>query len=662
MRRWLLLIGLLLLSAVSVFAQTPYKGSYDILRRAEASKYNFENHGVVLFDSSHSYNVTHYNLRIDLNEESDNIRKSHVTVEAIANANLDSIDLHMVSMTVDSTKFNTNTAISRRRSGKLWVMTPQLAQGQAFTIDIFYHGFPSKGLFFTTTRHGDDHTYSSVEPSDSRYWWPCYDEPWDKATSDVYCTVGSGRTVVSNGNLVEVINEGSGRYTWHWHTDHQISTYLISIAVADYAIITDHAYVGDDTVPIKYYAYHQDSTIAAYDLGNTPDMVEFYSSRFINYGFADEKYAVVQSSIFNGWGAMEHQTCTTYGDELIDGQRSYEWIDAHELAHMWFGDLVTCGDWRNIWLNESFATYLDALYTEHKYGYSAFQQRRVEFFQSYSQEDQGFRYAIYNPPADYLFGSVEYEKGALVIHMLRRLLGDQNFFAALTNYLNDYHYGNGSTAELQQHFEVYYGNLDWFFNEWVYQAGHPVYRWTWWSQQIGQEYELNIGVRQIQTNAPSVFTMPITFKVHFASGADSTFQLWNNQQDQGFTIMSSRRPTNVYFDPENDLLKVADFYTGIDPQVQAPNTFNLNQNYPNPFNPSTKISFSTNQDGLVSLSVFDIRGALVKTLANGIYSAGNHQIIWDGTDDTGANVASGMYLYQLRSAEGMTTRKMSLIR
>jgi aminopeptidase N len=659
----LCVLGVLLICAITAGAQQmPYQGSYELLRKAEAGNYRVEANMAALLDSTHSYDVTFYLLRLDLNETSDNIRKAQTTIQGIARANLDSVELDFISLTVDSAKYNGTATVFHRQSGKLRVMTPQLGQNQPFSIDIFYHGFPARGLFFTTTRYGDDHTYTSTEPSDARYWFPCFDEPWDKADScEIFCTTGTGRTAVANGRLIEVINEGGGRFTYHWKESHPISTYLMSISVAAYAVINDFAHVGNDTIAVQYYAYHQDSADVAYDLGNTPDMIEFYSGRIVPYAFANEKYAVVQSSIFNGWGAMENQTNTTYGDNLINGNRTYEWIDAHELAHMWFGDMVTCGDWRNIWLNESFATYFDALYTEYKYGYAAFQQRRVEFFGSYSYEDQQIRYAIYDPPADYLFGSVEYEKGALVLHMLRRLLGDQNFFAALVNYANDYRYGNATTEELKAHMEVYYGDLDWFFNEWVYQAGHPEYHWSWWTGAQGPGYALNIMIHQIQSNAP-IFTMPITFKAHFSTGADTTVVVWDSLPNQGFTVQLNRRPTQVYFDPENDILKTTDQYTGINTEQPLPGVFELEQNYPNPFNAQTQISFSLAATENVQLFIYDLGGRIVRKLINSELEAGNHRVIWDGKDNLGRESASGVYFYRLTSSEQALTKRMVLLR
>lgn len=663
MKKTLLIgIALIFMYGASFSQQTPYRGNYEMLRKAEAGSYSINDPQLALLDSTHSYDVTSYVIRLDLNEESNNIRKAHTTIRGVARQALDSLDLNFIALTLDSAKYNGAACTVHRRSGKIWVPTPSLGQGQTFAIDIYYHGIPSDGMFFVSTRNGDDHTYTSCEPSDTRYWFPCFDEPWDKADSvELFCTVGTGRTVVSNGVLVEIIDEGAGRYTYHWKTTHPISTYLISISVAEYSVITDYARIGNDSLPTVYYVYPEDSAAAVYDLANTPDMIEFYSTRTVPYPFMGEKYAVAMSSIFNGWGAMEHQTCTTFGDRLITGNRTYEWIDAHELAHMWWGDMVTCGDWRNIWLNESFATYFDALYTEYKYGYSAFQERRVDFFNSYQNEDQQFRYAVYNPPSQYLFGAVEYEKGALILHMLRRLMGDTNFFAALIDYANQYRYGNAVTEELKTHLEAHYGDLDWFFNEWIYQAGHPEYSWSWWQRQDGANYNLNIAVHQNQTNAPT-FKMPITFRAHFNSGADSTFTVWDSLQTQHFTLTFSRRPTVVYFDPENDLLKEVNQYTSVDDEQIVPGNFYLSRNYPNPFNPSTTIRYEIANDGQISLIVYDVMGRKVKTLTNGYASAGQYSVVWDGRDDSGMQVSSGVYFYVIKTPANIAIRKMNLIR
>lgn len=656
----LMILLIVVMGATTVFASPPYEGSYDLLRKKEPLKYIFNDNGLALFDSSHTYDVTHYVIRLDLDEVNNTISEGHTTIEGTALVDLDTLDIHFIGMTVDSVRIDGEQTTYQRHTGKIWVYTPSLEQGEDFSVDVYYHGHPLTGMVFTYTRYGEDHTFTTVEPSDARYWFPCYDEPWDKATSELYCTVGLDRYVVSNGNLIEIIDEGNDRYTFYWQETYAIATYLISISVARYTIITDYAYVNDDTIPVIYYCYPQDSAWCAYDFGNTPDMVEFYSELVVPYGFISEKYGQAQAAIFNGWGAMEHQTATTFGHNLINGNRSFEWIVAHELAHMWFGDLVTLADWRHIWLNEGFATYFDALYTEYKYGYTAFQGRLVQFAESYFYEDQYYRYPIFDPPPGYLFGAVEYEKAAWVLHMLRRLLGDDDFFVAITDYVNEFSYGNASTDEIQEHFENYYGDLNWYFEQWIYQAGHPEYRWTWYAVPDSEYFALNITISQVQDNAP-IFTMPITFKVDFI-GYDTTFILWNSQQTQSYTCYFDDEPMQVYFDPENDLLKEVEFYVGVDQEEILPALFSLYQNYPNPFNSSTGVKFIIGERGYVELEVYDIAGRLVRTLFSNVVEAGAHNIIWSGTDNSGNEVSSGTYIYQLRTKHDSIAKKMSLIR
>ena len=649
-----------LMGVMFVYATPPYKGNYDLLRNKEPLKNNFANEGLALFDSTHTYDVSHYTIRLDLDEENNTIDVGHITIEGTAVVDIDTLEVHFIGMTVDSVKIDGESTTFQRHTGRLWVYTPSLEGGQSFYADVYYHGHPLTGMFFTYTRYGEDHTYTSVEPSNARYWFPCYDEPWDKATSELYCTVGPDRYVVSNGKLIEIIDEGDDRYTFHWQEVYPIATYLISISVARYTIITDYAYVGDDTLPVIYYCYPQDSAWCAYDFGNTPDMIEFYSDIVVPYGFISEKYGQAQAAIFNGWGAMEHQTATTFGHNLIDGNRSFEWIVAHELSHMWFGDLVTLADWRHIWLNEGFAVYFDALYTEYKYGYEAFQNRLVQFAQSYFNEDNYIRYPIFDPPPGYLFGTVEYEKAALVLHMLRRLLGDDDFFSAIVDYVNEFSYSNASTDELQEHFENYYGDLDWFFEQWIYQAGHPEYLWTWYAVPDSEHFALNITISQVQDNAP-IFTMPITFEVEFP-GHDTTFVLWNFQQTQSYTFYFDDEPVQVYFDPQNDLLKEVEFYVGVDSEEILPASFSLYQNYPNPFNSSTDFKFVLDGKGLAELEIYDITGRLVKTLFSGVVKAGIYNITWDGTDNDDNHVSSGTYIYRLRTNYNSVARKMSLIK
>jgi hypothetical protein len=543
---------LALMSPLLALSQMPvYKGSYREL--AESKKYPVTGN-LATSDSLHSFDVLAYtfNLGVSNNFITGNV---NIRFKAVIN-NLAQIDLHLVGMTVDSVRQTGLPVAFSRPTGllRLNLISP-LPTGDTTMVTIFYHGAPSSGFYFSSNRYGQPMWYTSTEPSDARYWFPCWDEPWDKAYSDMTVSGPIAMKFTGNGRLIDSWDgPGPGIRSWHWVEGYPVSTYLISLAACDYAVLRDSVLVGGSYLPLTNYVYHADSSDAVFDFGNVDAMISFYSEKFGNYPFMGEKYSMSQSRIFNGYGAMENQTNTTYGDGLIDGNRGYEWIVAHELAHMWFGDKTTCLDWRNIWLNESFATYLDALFTEHFYGASSFRSRMADNQSQYFNEDSYARYPIYNPPSSYLFGSAEYEKGAWVLHMLRRIMGDEPFFTGMAAYSNTFPYGNASTADFQGIMESFYVNsLEWFFNEWIYDQGFPVYSLGWATQPYEGRINVLLEIRQDQINAPR-FEMPIDIRFQ-GIGYDTTVVFWNNQIDQYYSISFPIAPSNVIFDPDSWILK-----------------------------------------------------------------------------------------------------------
>ena len=545
----------LILSALTAslsFGQMPeYKGTY---RDLAESKTGLPLYPLLVADSIHSYDVLAYTFNLSL---ASNLLSGGVNIRFSAvDNNITEIDLHFVGMTVDSVRQSGAPATYSRAGGVLTVdLSSPLPTGDSTAIDVYYHGTPQYGFYFTTNPYGQPIWYSFTEPSDARYWFPCWDEPWDKAFSDMTVSAPNTMKVSGNGYLAGSSDgPGPGRKTWHWIEIYPITTYLISLAACDYAVLQDSVFVGGSYLPLIDYVYHGDSSDAEYDFANTGAMVSFFSETFGTYPFMGEKYSMSATRIFSGWGAMEHQTNTTFGDALINGGRSYEWIVAHELAHMWFGDKTTCLDWRNIWLNESFATYLDALFTEDFYGQSSFQNRMVGFRNQYFNEDSYMRYPIYDPPPGYLFGAAEYEKGAWVLHMLRHVMGDTPFFDGMYAYSDSFAYGNASTDDFQGTMEIYYGNaLDWFFSKWIYDQGHPVYRFGWDTQAYNGQTNVLFQIRQDQTNAP-VFTMPVDIRFQ-GSGFDTTVVFWNTQQNQHFSMFFPSAPSSVTFDPGDWVLK-----------------------------------------------------------------------------------------------------------
>lgn len=320
----------------------------------------------------------------------------------------------------------------------------------------------------------DGITWSVDEPDFARTWLPVYDEPWDKATWTWEIEAPSGLVVAANGQQEcwspgtdQCVEPGvpgdDGRVfdTWTWVFDQPIATYLVVLHVADYQVFE----IGD-TVPVTIWAQSPLAGAVETAFGNTPDMIDFFSERYGAYPWDRYGNAIVPFG-----GAMENTTCTSFGDVFVD--ENAELVNVHELGHHWFGDDVTLADWRDVWLNEGFASYTEALWYEDAYGQEGLTAyvdwQRDTYYQWKSSEGD---FALYDP--GYLFGGTVYDKGSWVLHMLRGMVGDDAFFLALSDYTARYAYANASTSEFEQSFEESaQTDLAWFFDGYVYGTGEP---------------------------------------------------------------------------------------------------------------------------------------------------------------------------------------------
>ena len=379
-------------------------------------------------------------------------------------------------------------------------------------------------------------------------------------------------------------------------------------------------------------------------------MIEIYSQQFGQYPFINEKYGHAQF----GWGGgMEHQTITSmggFGDMLI----------AHELAHMWFGDKITCKDWHHIWLNEGFATYGECVINEAWYGKSRYDSY-IATEMSYAKNAVGSIWVQDISSVNQIFnGARSYSKGGVVLHMLRGIVGDSVFFNILRTYTADPNvaYGVAVTEDFQTIAESVSGlDLNYFFQQWIYGENYPRYSVVWSKQNIGDNlYDLALKITQNVNSNPSYFTMPIQIKVNFASG-DTLITVFNNAQTQNFNITVNGDPTSISFDPGNWILKtVNSVVTNVDDEIN-PNTFSLDQNYPNPFNPRTTIKFSLGKNGFTTLKLYDVLGKEIATILNGELENGPHQVSFDAS-----NLSSGTYFYTLTSGSFTESRKMMFLK
>ncbi|MCP4580864.1 MAG: T9SS type A sorting domain-containing protein [candidate division Zixibacteria bacterium] len=430
-------------------------------------------------------------------------------------------------------------------------------EGDLFTTEVYYNGHPAGGglgSFAWEEHNGHPIIATLSEPIGAREWWPCKDIPHDKAdSSDVLITVDEDLVATSNGLLISNTDNEDGTRTFHWHNSYPITTYLISMAISNYAEFTDwYVYSETDSMPIVNYVYPEHLSAAEEDLNITAAAMEFFAGLFGEYPFINEKYG---HSIFTWGGAMEHQCNTSYGQGLIRGDHAYDWILVHELAHQWFGDMINCDTWPNIWMNEGFASYLEALWAEHLYGFEAYRDYMV-----YNNDVSDPSGPIYDP--DELFsGNTVYDKGSWVLHMLRGVMGDEAFFEGMYAYANDprYQYGTITTQEFQALMEEYYdAPLDWYFDEWLWGMNRPWYGYSWLTEDIGNgQWEVFLHIRQAQpAPAPEVFTMPIQVFPRI-NGVDTMITVFNDSRIDDLRFIVNGEPTAVGFDMHDFILKMA---------------------------------------------------------------------------------------------------------
>jgi aminopeptidase N len=618
---------LLVLMAGVVSAQESEEHELKSLQKAEIERYKrMLLHGQHESAAGGEFDVTYYALDLRVYPETQSLA-GKVTVQALVVADgLAVVALDLRGMTVDSVLMDGQRLAFVRRTASVEVTLPApLTRHQTFRFDIFYRGMPQSsgfGSFAFSAADGLPWVWTLSEPYGARDWWPCKDHPSDKADSlDVRITCPSGLLAASQGKLIAVTTNGDGTVTYHWRHRYPIATYLVSLAIAKYAELTQwFRYSPADSMEIKNYVIPGSLATAQAQLPHILPQLEIFSDLFGLYPFVNEKYGHAQF----GWGGgMEHQTITSvggYSENLL----------AHELAHQWFGDMITMNQWADIWLNEGFATYSVALYRERRYGagsYASYISSQMSAARaavgSISIRDTNNISQLFN-------NNLVYAKGATVLHMLRFVLGDSAFFRFMKQYATDpqLRFANASTADVKRVSEAVSGvDLSFFFDQWIYGSGYPRYVVQWKSRQQsgGAQVEVRV-VQEARTESPTYFIMPV--ELRFESELfDTTAVVWVRSLDTTFTFNLSFSPLSFKFDPRNQILKdVAITHAGT--IGGFPQSFFLSQNFPNPFNASTTFVFDLPQTSYVRIEIVDILGRTLHTIVDKILLPGSSQIVW----------------------------------
>ena len=468
------------------------------------------------YERRRGVDALHYEIALTLPDSGRSISaRTEILFEAVAA--LDSLVLDFGGLEVDSVRVDGRTAVFRHEGERLVIEIPPTSPGARREAAIWYHGAPADGLILGPNRHGDFVVFADNWPDRARYWFPGIDHPSDKATVRFEVTAPSRMEVVANGYLVDRIELGDGSSRSRWAATAEVPTYCMVIGAADFAIVEAGEAAG---VQVSHWTYPADSLAGAAAFARSTEIVAFYDSLFGPYPY--EKLAHVQSS--TRYGGMENSSAIFYGEQAIAeagidpemaarvaggaGSDALTGLVAHETVHQWFGDAVTEADWRHLWLSEGFATYFAAVFFELHGGEDgrgpAELARRMrgmaETVLAYHRETAEPVYG--EEPREYesLLTANNYEKGAWVLHMLRREVGDAAFFDGIRQYYAALRDGNAWTADLERILEEASGrDLGWFFAQWLARPGHPVLEAEASPREDGST---DVVVRQLQPGEP----------------------------------------------------------------------------------------------------------------------------------------------------------------
>jgi aminopeptidase N len=480
---------------------------------------------------------------------------------------LDSIWFDSVGLQIESVKVNKSEAKFETTDMKLIVTLPRHSKiGEKFDVEIKYEGKPTKGLYFILPDKDYPNQVKQVwtqgESEDTRYYLPTYDYPNDRLTTETILTVPADWLSVSNGKLISTTDAGKGMKTWTWRESQPSSTYLITVVAGELGEVKD-SWRG---MPVTYYAPKDRVDRLTANYGRTPLMIESFSKR-LGVDYPWEKYAQSMVDDFVA-GGMENSSATTNTSSSLRNPKlvpeyptDEDDLISHELGHQWFGDLVTTKDWGNIWLNEGFATFMETMWTEVHFGKDQADYDRWKTARGWFAVHHLFDKPIVRHDFDDSseFDQNVYDKGGLVLYMLRHQLGESAFYAGIKNYLEVNRGKNVVTADLTKAIEeATHTNVDQFFDQWVYSAGAPILDISSSYDAVKKQVALTVKQTQKIEGRVGLFRFPVDVEITNASGP-KLYPIVVSKATETFTFPSESTPRMVLFDPGMQVLKSATF-------------------------------------------------------------------------------------------------------
>ena len=514
------------------------------------------------FEPSRDFDVLHYRIVCNLDEKVKTMRaEAAVTLSAFKDG-LTRIILDADQFKVEDVRGPDGKSLPFEMGGGRLaaILARPLPFGQAATITIRYLlENPKRGMRFIDARPGVPAQAATYNwPEEGRFWFPCFDSPNDKATSEFIVTVPGRWKALSNGRLVEeTADMTAGTRTFHWLQDKPHPTYNVMLVAGPFAIVTDK--LGE--LPVNYWVYEDRVADAPRSFQKTPRMIAFFETTF-GHPYPWAKYDQICTA--GTGGGMEATSATMLGDDTLHDARADQdfpsgGLVSHELAHQWWGDLVTERHWTDVWLSESFATYAEHLWSRFDLGEDEGALNLLEKKNEYLREakmqyTRPLVFNRFNNPWD-VMDSHSYPKGAVILHMLRDLLGDKPFFGSLSLFLKRFEFQSADTHDFMNAVKDAAGvNLDWFFEQWIYGAGHPVFEVSWTWDEAARAVRLKVAQMQRGTGIPEAYRLPA--RIGIVSGGGVRIERIDvTKREETFSIAAETRPLSVRFDEGHFLLK-----------------------------------------------------------------------------------------------------------